>query len=321
MRKMRTLAVFLASLMILSGCSKHEEDDVDLTKDKIVVSDFTDFTYLMFTDGNTSVIKDADGNEYTIAYDGYYYDSDGNKILKYGAGDDNTAKLGKTSGALSKEYGFNGEYNDTVVNSENDELSDSNSSNSGGDDTYDNSFGVPAEEVISDWEQYREDVMRDNGILEEDKNNWHGHEDGMADYKYGSGDNKLASNKSYDTNIQLGDSIPAVVDISSLQSSGTGKVTGKIILDAEAYNEYGKSIYGDTQTDEEGNEFEVYYADILIGQSIDVYILATNDNDTIMSDKSTVTFDDNFSGEFNVSCNIPSGYTAYLIINGIPYNI
>lgn len=315
------VALLLTGTVLFTGCKDKNKDEFipDEKKPTIEIGSFEDFTYLMYTEKGESILRDSQGNEYTLSSDGYYYDSDGNRIDVYGIGDEATFNLGKSSGATFNSDKDN--VNGRDSNSSGNESSTMDSSNSSNITLKEVGDGSDGDILIEDWNSYRNQIMSDAGITESDESTWHNHEDAMEAFTPDKGDSKISANTSYQTNIKIGDSIPATVEINGLQDTGSGLVTGKISLDGNSYSEYVKSVMGDNQLDETNEEVPADYTGLLIGESCEVYMVATDGFNNVVSDTSTVVFDENYSGEFSVSCDIPDGYTTYLVINGVRYNI
>lgn len=358
MNKLKLIAFGLAVMMsstMLAGCSKNDTESSSIVEDaELEICDFEDFTFLMYTDSSgVSVIRDADGNKYTLSSDGYYYTADGEKITEYGAGDINTvnnaSSLGATlksqikggsssNGSVSKEGNADGSYEEAVIS---EDLIDKDNP-----------------EVISDWDTAKKQIMENAGVIEEDTEPWHGVTDTLKEYQADEGDTKIDKGGTYDTAIDLGVSIPGVLKLDTVEKTKTGTnitytVKGSLTLDGDAFNEYMKSIYGDTQivseevvteetaegeTDEEvaeddtSEETEVEpvteqvtmpadYASYIKTQYCTVYLEYLDGYSRIDSGIQQLYFDDNYSVSFSATLTADENTPVYLYIQGRPYNI
>lgn len=323
MKRLKLLSVVLASTIIFAGCGNKKNKDESSVNPEAEICDFNDFQYLMFTENGKSVLRDEEGNEYTLSTDGYYYDTKGTKILEYGVGDTETYKLGASSGAISKS-------NRESVSAENDasnaESSDeSNSQVEEGDKSnVEQSSGTDGnyeDTTIADWESVKAEIMEAEGIMPTTEAPWHGRSDDLESYKADGGSDTLVSNKSYNTAINLGSSIPGVLSIQKITTGSTYTAAGTLTLDAEAFNEYMRGIYGDTQINDAGEEVPANYATYLNEQYCSFSLIATDGMNYVFSDIQNLYFDENYTVSFNLSLQVPEGYTPYLSIQDIPYNI
>lgn len=325
MKKLKLLALALATTIGFVGCgNKKDKEESRITNPEAEVCSFDDFQFLMFTENSQSVIRDAEGNEYLLQTDGYYYDTTGKKITTYGVGDVETAKLGGSSGAVGKSNIGNNSNNS---NDGNNPVNNNGKPSEEGDVSNENvnQSTEPVTEyedtTIADWESAKAEIMEAEGIIPTTEAPWHGQSDDLESYKADGGDSSLVSNKSYNTAINLGSSIPGVLTLNKVTNSGTCTVSGSLVLDAEAFNEYMKGIYGETQLDETGAEVPANYSTYLMEQYCSFAIIATDGVNVLNSDIQNLYFDKNYTVNFSLSLKIPEGYTPYLSIQDIPYNI
>ena len=200
MNKKYLYAFILALAMTTASCAnKNESNDSAMQSEEISVSTFDDFQFLMYTENDISVIRDKDGNEYTVSTDGYYYDTNGNKIIEYGAGDDTTAKIGRASGALNK--GEKADKSNPSKNNIVDKLSGNGSSNEDNvveqqsevivNDGLNNDFGMPVDEIVDGWNSYKKDYIEENGGEIPGQEKWHDVKDEMKEFQADKGDATL----------------------------------------------------------------------------------------------------------------------------------
>lgn len=322
MNRLKAFAMLATMSVLLTGCGNKKNDSSEyLENPEVEICDFNDFQYLMFTENDQSVIRDADGNEYLIQTDGYYYDVYGRKITTYGVGDLATAKLGASTGAigksgikdLDKSNNSSGKPNSGATNSDGSPEEGVVGNEQSAED-YDDS-------VIADWDSAKMELMEAEGKLPTTEPPWHGQSNDLDSFQAGSGDNALSSHQSYNTNINLGTSMPCTLTIDSVNSSNNCSITGKLTLDSNSYNEYMKGLYGDTQFDDAGNEVQANYTAYLKEQYCTFAIVATDGISSVSSDVQSLYFNDNYTVEFSLSLKVPEGYTPYLTIQDIPYNL
>ena len=322
MKRLKLLSIILASTILFAGCGNKKDKDESSVNPEAEICDFTDFQYLMFTENGKSVLRDEEGNEYQLNTDGYYYDAKGAKILTYGVGDTETYKL-ENSGAISKSNKDSVSVKNDVNNAES--SSDSSSqAEEGVDSNVEQSSeadGGYEDTTIADWESAKAEIMEAEGIMPTTEAPWHGRSDDLESYKADGGSDTLVSNKSYNTAINLGSSIPGVLSIQKITTGSTYTATGTLTLDAEAFNEYMRGIYGDTQINDAGEEVPANYATYLNEQYCSFSLIATDGMNYVFSDIQNLYFDENYTVSFNLSLQVPEGYTPYLSIQDIPYNI
>lgn len=324
MKGIKIISALLVMSTIFTGCGNKKANKGQSVNPEAEVCSFDDFQYLMFTENGKSVIRDEKGEEYILESDGYYRDNQGNKILTYGVGDITTYKLGDSTGAISKSE-KSGVANNIEANSE-DSISPEKSepqSESVVDDSeqHDTASGEYEDTTIGDWDSIKSEIINNTGITPTTEAPWHGRSDDLESCKTANGSGTLVADKSYNTAINLGTSIPATLNIQKIIKDSTCTVTGTLTLDAEAFNEYMCGIYGDTQINEEGEEVPANYALYLQEQYCSFSLIAKNDMQYLFSDPQNLYFDENYTVNFNLSLSVPEGYTPYLSIQDVSYNI
>lgn len=319
---MKTWAITLAiaAAMMCTGCSdKKSNEDSGIKNPEAEVCSFDDFQYLMFTENQKSVIRDVDGNEYLLQTDGYYYDNIGKRITYYGVGDVETAKLGGSSGAVLKsnisDSSIKGNNNiETTITGEGGVTDEST-------EQLTEPVGEYEETTIADWDSAKAEIMSNKGIMPSTEAHWHGQSDDLSSYKAGEGNNTLVPNKSYNTAINVGSSIPGVLNLTKVVTGSNCSVSGSLQLDASAFNEYMKGIYGDVQMNDAGEEVPADYSTYLKEQYCSFAIVATDGFNVVTSDVQNQYFTEEYTVEFSVNLSVPEGYTTYLTIQDTPYNL
>lgn len=334
MKTYKLTSIILAATLALTGCGdKDKKEEAKVGSPEAEICSFDDFQYLMYTEGNKSVLKDEEGNEFTLNTDGYYYDTDGKKIITYGVGDVATYNLGGSSGAIPRSNlgGIGNSKNVLNGTTNNSGKEESNESTLEGEEVNDN-HGESTEstesddsdegEYIEDWQSVKVDLMEAEGVVPTTEAPWHGQSDDLQSFEAGSGDNKLSSSQSYNTVIDLGVDIPGVLNLSEVTTGSVCSVSGYLTLDGASFNEHMASIYGETIIDPEGNEIPIDYTTYITQQYVTVCIKATDGYGYVFSDLQTLYFDENYTVNFDVSLEIPEGYTTQVLsIQDVHYNL
>lgn len=345
MNKMYKIMISLVIASNLFGCSEKVPDSSSsIENPEIEVCSFEDFQFLMFVEGGSNVIKDKDGNTYTVSDDGYYYTSDGEKIKDYGAGDVETVKNHKSFGAIiktDKVSGGSNSYNnsDSQSNSKNDANDESGVSNDESSEAKipEEFFDAENSDVISDWDSAKEKIKENAGIVEATTEAWYTVNDDMEQFEAGEGDSIISQGNTYDTVINMGFNIPATLSFQTISkvTSVDGinyEVSGSITVDGMAFNEHMKMLYGDTQItvveniDENGNTVleettvPADYAQEIKNRTISVYLGYGGEYGLETGNTVVVNFDDNYSGSFTASIKAPTKETeVFIYIQDVPY--
>ena len=283
----------------------------------------------------------------SLSDDGYYYDDEGNRITDYGAGDEETAKDGANYGAKDKSSGganngtggSGGSNGKSVAGSQSDWddgsyydengnfIGDKPSVGEGEVDLHD--VADNPEMVIDDWDSYKQQMLEDAGIAPTTEKQWYDDivpEDQMnsaALDKKGEASESLQVNKTYDTVVDVAGGVPGTVTLNSVNKGSNASISGTITVNAAEYDKMMRDTFGDITYDDAGNEVQANYTDNLKNIPMQVQIVVT-DPDWIYPnyiDAGAVTFNDDFTANFNVSADVPEGYDVYLCIQGQNYKL
>lgn len=327
----------------LFGCGeKTPESSSSIDNPEFEICSFDDFQFLMFVDGDSNVLKDKEGNTYTIGDDGYYHTSDGEKIKDYGAGDIETVKNHKSLGAIIKtdiDGSGSNSSNGNKSNKNNDAKDESGVSNDDSSEVKipEEFFDSENSDIISDWDSAKEKIKENAGIVEATTKAWYDVDDDMDHFEADKGDSVISQGDTYNTVIDMGFSVPSTLSFQTIskvtESDGINcKVSGTITVDGEAFNNHMKEVYGDTQittvenVDENGETvmeettIPADYAQEIKNRTISVYLGYSGKYGLETGDAVMVTFDDNYSGSFTVSIKAPTKETeVFIYIQDTPY--
>ena len=326
----------------LFGCGeKTPKSSSSIDNPEFEICSFDDFQFLMFVDGDSNVLKDKEGNTYTIGDDGYYHTSDGEKIKDYGAGDVETVKNHKSLGAIIKTDIGNsgGSSSNSGKPNNNDVKNESGVSNDESSEVKipEEFFDSENSDIISDWDSAKEKIRENAGIVEATTEAWYSVDDDMDRFKADKGDSYISQGDTYDTVIDMGFSIPATLSFQTISklTEGDGikyEVSGTITVDGESFNNHMKEIYGDTQVtviesvDENGETVTeettvpADYAQEIKNRTLSVYLGYSGKYNLETGNTVMVSFDDNYSGSFTVSIKAPTKETeVFIYIQDTPY--
>ena len=183
--------------------------------------------------------------------------------------------------------------------------------------------------VIDDWDSYKQQMLEDAGIAPTTEKQWYDDivpEDQMnsaALDKKGEASESLQVNKTYDTVVDVAGGVPGTVTLNSVNKGSNASISGTITVNAAEYDKMMRDTFGDITYDDAGNEVQANYTDNLKNIPMQVQIVVT-DPDWIYPnyiDAGAVTFNDDFTANFNVSADVPEGYDVYLCIQGQNYKL
>lgn len=345
MKKIYKIMISLLVASSLFGCGEKTSDSSSsIENPEIEVCSFEDFQFLMFVEGGSNVIKDRDGNIYTVSDDGYYYTSDGEKIKDYGAGDIETVKNHKSFGAIIKTDmvsggGDNSPNGSSKSDNKNDAKDESDVSNDENSEAKipEEFFDAENSDIISDWDSAKEKIKENAGIVEATTEAWYTVDDDMGQFEAGKGDAVISQGDTYDTVINMGFNIPATLSFQTISKVTEGdsinyEVLGSITVDGVAFNEHMKELYGDTQMtivesiDENGETISeettvpADYAQEIKNRTVSAYLGYGGKYGLETGNIVMVNFDDNYSGSFTVSIKAPTKETeVFIYIQDVPY--
>lgn len=328
-RKLFVISALVTAIM-LTGCNKSQDAVIEKSQSyEFEIGTFDDFTYLMFTIGDGHVIRDKDGNEYHLGDDGYYHDDNGNRIKEYGAGDADTAENADALGAKLKSQIKKNDPVNIKENSDNSpEMSNKGHSGASADDLKEVVGNVDM--VIDDWSDYKKKIMEEAGIQPTTEKPWYDDyvkNDELDNLILNDSDDKpeekLQNNTTYNTVVDVGGGVPGQLHIDKLSVGSNASISGSISVDADAFEKYMNTTYGDTQFDEDGNEVPADYKSYLNTVAMDIKFVVTDPGwmDARYISAGDLHFDENYNLSFNLDAEVPDGYTVYFYMQGLPYAI